>query len=379
MKFPRLTGSRLQLADACPGSHALPWTKDTSAAAERGTSGHEFMERALTGDVTGALEVAPPEMRGRLTAVDIERLRELFDEPPHMEETFAYDLTTGEARSLGTSLGRDYSAAKDTEIVLTVDAWQGDVFGGRVYDWKFGRSFITGPRENWQVRAGAAAIARYTGAAEMRGGIVKVGEDGRLMVLVEDFGDMDLDGIEADLRRLADRVNAARLQVQAGQEPPLVLGDHCTFCPARWNCPAQARAGQALIGLATRGEALTPEKAGEAWVLMRAVRAAVEMMESTLREMAAETPIPLPNGKVLRPVESKIDVLDAVVAFGKAASDEEAAAVLRAASVTKEGLKRELGEEKASDLLARMKAAGGVHQGKRVQMRECNPPAEKSA
>lgn len=46
-------------------------------------------------------------------------------------------------------------------------------------------------------------------------------------------------------------------------------------------------------------EAITREKAGEAWVKVKQYEAALSVAKDTLRAMAIEQPIPLPNGKVL--------------------------------------------------------------------------------
>lgn len=373
--FPRVTSSKLYLAEICPGSHAFPHQREASAAATKGTKGHSFLERVLLGDLEGARELAPEELRDRLDGIDLPRLRELFGTfTPKIEQAFAYHARSDVARVLGAQMERDYSKATSDEIPGTADAWAGDDSWAVVVDWKFGRSFVAHPRENWQVKLFVVAIARVTGADQVRGIIGKIDEDGGARFLHEDFDTMAIDAIAHGIRRISERVRAAQMAVEDGRRPELVVGEHCGYCPARWSCPAQADAGQQLVEISSRVNELTPEAAGKAYLLTQAVSKAVDAVKKVLLKRAAAEPLPLPNGKVLKIFPERLDVLDFAVALEQATEDEKKA-VLQAADVSKAALERELGKDRAIALFERMKAANGIKDGVRLMPRQVNPPA----
>ena len=375
-----MTSSKIWLAEACPGSHAYPHQAELVAAGVTGTHGHGFLERVLLGDLDGARELAPADLRNRLDGINLTRLRELFGAfTARVEEAFAYDPRTDRARSLGLQTGRDYSKATIDEITGTVDAWAGDEGWAVVADWKFGRSFVAHPRENRQIHLFAVAAARITTAPVVRGIIGRVEEDGGSRLYHEDFDVMALDAIAHQLGRIRDRVRAAQMSVEDGRRPELVLGEHCTYCPARWSCPAQADAGQQLVELASRAKELSPEAAGKAYVLASAVERAVKAMKSVLIERAKAEPLPLPNGKFLKVFPERLDVLDLGVALdiaddGADEVGEEFEAITRAASLSKEALERELGKDAAIAFIERLKAAKGIRDGQRLMPRQVAKP-----
>lgn len=367
MSDRRITGSRLALADACPGSHALPWVGSRSKAADDGTAGHAFLERVGAGDRLGAIEALPEHMRKRCEAIDVVAMVQRFGAARY-EVTFAYDPLTDTARELGAGLDRDYSDAKPGEIVATADVIGLDATG----DFKFGQGMVLRPRENWQFKLIALANARARGDAFADSWLLKVDEDGNTLEVSDTFDAMDLDGIAAGVRDIYERVVVAQAAVKAGGTPQMVTGEHCRYCPAFASCPAQAGAGQALVALSERSEALTPQRAGEAWVLMRTVKAAVEKMEDVLRAMAEAEPLPLPNGKVLKPVVSQVEVLELEAAIENA-TPETYSQVLKAGSVTKAALERAIGKDETKALIEQMRKAGGVGYAPRTSLRECKP------
>lgn len=375
MDFPRVSSSKLGLAEQCPGSHALSHQRESSIAASRGTSGHSFLERVLLGDLEGARELAPEELRDRLDGIDLRRLQELFGtHVPRIEETFAYDPRKDRARILGAQLGRDYGKATIDEIPGTTDAWAGDDAWAVTVDWKFGRSFVAHPRENRQIHLFVVAIARITKAEQVRGIIGKIEEDGGTRFLFEDFDTIAIDAIAHGIRRIAERVRAAQMAVEDGRRPELIVGEHCGYCPARWRCPAQAEAGQQLVEISKRAKELTPTAAGEAYELVKAVEKAVEAVKKVLVERAKAEPLPLPDGKFLKICPERLEVLDASVALAQASDEKERDAIARAADLSKAAVERELGKDAAIALLERMKAANGIKDGQRLMPRRVKQP-----
>lgn len=374
MTARRITASRLGLAASCPGSHALPWTRTISEASTAGTKAHSFMERAFAGDVAGALELAPDELKGRLEAVDLERLAKLFPSRPSVEIPLAWDPETDAARELPSEGGhRDYSSATPGEITGTVDV---AAAGARIVvgvDWKFGRSYVPSPRENLQVKFAVVALARVHQADEAIGAIVKIDEDGKARVFDARFDEIAIDAAASEIRRVARRVRAAQVAAEDGRTPELVVGEHCGYCPARWSCPEQVSAAQSLVKIGERAKELTPEKAGEAWVLAKAVLKAAEQVLAVVGDMAAEAPVPLPDGKVLKQVTQHIEVLDLEVALAEAEDGQQREAIVRAASISKKSLEEELGAAGTKALVERMRKSNGVGSAPRVQLRSVNP------
>lgn len=377
--FPRITSSKLYLAELCPGSHALPHQRESSAAANTGTKGHSFLERVLLGDLEGARELAPDELKDRLDGIDLKRLVELFGTfEPNVEQAFAYNPREDQARVLGERMERDYSKVTSDEIAGTADGWSGDSSWAVVADWKFGRSYVAHPRENWQVKFFVVSISRITGAEVVRGIIGKVDEDGGTKFFFEDFDTMAIDAIAHGIRRIEQRVRASQMAVEDGRRPELVVGEHCGYCPARWACPAIADAGQQLVALEARAAALTPEAAGFAYLQVQAVMKAGEAVKKVLLSRAKAEPLPLPNGKVLKIFPERLDVLDFAVALEQA-TEAEKSAVMKAADISKAALERELGKDASIALFERMKSANGIKDGVRLMPRQVNPPAPPEA
>lgn len=361
----RLTASHLDLAAACPASHHLPWQKDTSEAAQNGTARHAFLERAVSGDREGALELLREDLRGRMSRVDIEAILSSLPGPPLAEVALAYDPATDMARELATDGHRDYSLAKPNEIVGTVDLLAANESVGTVLDYKTGAAWVDGARDSLQIRFAAVALSRHAGVDVVNAAVAKIGEDGETLLLKATFDEIDLAAGAHELAELQARV-------QSSGPDDTVLGPHCRYCPARASCPAQAKAAQQLIEISARSATLTPETAALAWTLMKAVGGAVDTVKDALRAwVRTGGEIRLPNGKKVGFVEQPRESLVLEAAIQQANElDMNIGSVLAASTLSKAAIREHLGPEKGERLIAAIQKAHGTRTAVVEQMRE---------
>jgi hypothetical protein len=329
----RITASRLDLAATCPGSHALPWVGSVSDAATNGTEVHAFTERALLGDVAGALEMVPENLRHRCAEIDVPRLRAMFGPDLRAEVKVAYDPIEDRAVEIEAPGTRDYESAPEGWITGTIDALSLDPVV--VADWKSGKSWHKRPRENWQIRFAAVAASRLSGNLDngATGIVGKILDDGGLYPVADPFDEFDLDAAAVGLKAVATGVRQAQADVAASRLPRLVTGQHCRFCPAFASCPAQVGAAQAMVPLSQRLATLTPAEAGELVPQVLAAEAAVAKAKEALQELARREPLPLPNGKVWVPLEQEATEIDPTHAV-KALVAEGVPLAIAASSVT---------------------------------------------
>ena len=102
----------------------------------------------------------------------------------------------------------------------------------------------------------------------------------------------------------------ARIVAASGSGSPK-MGSHCKYCPAMVSCPAHRATLAAMLDVGVAVEQMTPELVGEAWTKLKAIESMAERVDFAIRERARREPIPLPNGKHLRLVESSRTSQDA--------------------------------------------------------------------
>ena len=296
-------------AEACPPSHVLPRVLVTSDAADIGTDIHGFL-KVVAADPAArslALERLPPELRDRCAAIDVASALHGL-ENVRTETAYAVDVESGAVRFLGQDLGRQYPELAPTEVcgALDVDADAGDVVVA--VDWKTGRGEVTPPEENLQVGIQAYAIAKHRGASSAIGRLAFIDEDGGVTPVEHHFNALDLQRLLERWRNAVRRVHEAAAQHVEGKMPTVRAGTWCGYCPARPHCPAIVAFAKIMLGELEADrvglEMLTPERQGEAWLRAKtAVKLAEDVLEG-LRTIAKDEPIPLPDGKEVRPVMS---------------------------------------------------------------------------
>lgn len=316
MRTPRglPTASRLQLALACPASQALGQVDTAWAAGDAGTERHA----ALAHIVGGAPATEPSDAtRDWLMGLDDEHLAPLLG--ARDEVTLGWDLEHDAGRELGQRLERAYSMAGPREYVGTADYLRVADGVAMVVDLKTGHADVPHPSRNAQLRFLALAACRAHGVSSARVGILHAPEGRTAWWQWADVDAFELEVIAADLRSLAQRIDYARRDAAKGMTPWLRVGEHCTYCPARFECPARTAMARAL----------TSDTVGEDWkrgldddataarclARWQAARKVVDEVGKALHARAKERPITLDDGQAWGPVESQREVIDAAKAW----------------------------------------------------------------
>lgn len=165
-----------------------------------------------------------------------------------------------------------------------------------VADWKSGDPEYAEPSQWWQLEAYAVAAARMFGRKRARASLcyVRLGDDG--------WSHLDVDPDEAE-PRLAAVVGDALEQVGIAQERRSYrTGSHCTFCPARFTCPARTVELRTFAALApSHTWELTAENAAQVLERARAIERVTAAAKDAVKEyVRAHGPVPAGEGKELR-------------------------------------------------------------------------------
>jgi hypothetical protein len=313
------TGSHIVRARHCPGSFALPTVREPPTdATARGIAGHRYLEAVGRGTShSDVLATISSEYHEDCEAIDRDGLPLGADY--RQEVTFALDLETGSARELGDGLARDYSSARPSEIIGTIDV----TARGRpaVYDYKFDGFDSTSDHIeiNDQVRFAALCAARVMGADSAEGTLIHIRSDGSHWPETKTFDALDLDIFEGELKAIVTRVRAAQETASRGVVPDVTRGEWCRWCPAAQACPAITGLIRAVADAPTATaddllSAITPATAGRAYKRLREVEDVVKRVRNALYLYASERDIDLGDGRVYGAVRSDRMTIDARVA-----------------------------------------------------------------
>lgn len=278
----------------------VQWQHTSSAAAESGSRVHAQVAHMLEPDVAPAAgsDVTDDERAAATHGVTaICALAADAVTAIRTEMAFSWQASTDSAKLLGCHIGRAYPA--DGGWHGSADAiWlDGDVV--HVVDLKTGLSTRVEQADgNEQLATLALAAARATGATRARVHLVFASPTGA-RTESHDLDGMDLDAHAARLREL--ETSLAR-EAQAGTARA-VSGDHCTYCPARTQCPETSAATAELAKVdAPRFDLSTPAGIVRARALLRSVRDAADQVDDAIRAMVRDAggTLSLGNGKALR-------------------------------------------------------------------------------
>jgi hypothetical protein len=289
----------------------LPAVRQTSAYAEDGTAIHAFLERVAVDRSAHAeaLAALPIELRARCEAIDVSFLFEGL-ESVRTEVAFAIDVRDGLTREIACPQARDYGELGEWEIAGTADFVAVRTGDGTpvVGDFKTGPNGADRPREHAQVRAQAYAWAQLCGETACDARIVLIDEGGACRVLRDEFDVFDqvatLDALQVTLAR----VRASESLVAVGGTPHVATGSHCQYCPAWTACPSHVALARRLVPTLTeldeRLALMSPVDAGRAYDVAQRAQRLVSHVLDELKARARQEPLPLPDGKVLRPSKS---------------------------------------------------------------------------
>jgi hypothetical protein len=235
----------------------------------------------------------------------------------------------------------------------------------RVIDYKAGYLDVPPPEKNWQMKTLGLYASRVFSADEVTVEVWKLRDDGQWTKLRHTFDAFDIDAIAAEERdRLwkLDAVRKGRIALQ------LVEGDHCAtqYCPSLTFCPAKKELAQsmAMVAYGTGSPAIfTPEEQGIAWDMISRAQVVIDRVRASLEDIAAVTPIPLPDGRTLALTEETREyVVGAVVrdVVTERYGAEIAAKVCETkVSSSKAAISRELGKE-AKGIMEEIRRRGGA-------------------
>lgn len=384
VKRQQLSASKLAMASECPGSMALPaFSVASSKWARRGTAIHKFIDQTFkTGDKDAALKALPTddlrELCGKINVDDLAEFCGAAAGEVLTEVSVAWDPVAKKGRFLESAGARDYSDAKPGEIPGQVDLVvpPADTIL-RFADWKTGYVTVDGPDDNSQMQLYALALASAYRVDRVEGMVVQINSEGDPWIQRATFDDVDLMAIAEEVRRAHAAVQAAIAAFAAGQVPEIRVGPWCDYCEAFPMCPRQAAAGQALIDWSERHWELTPDRAGEAWLLAKAVQSAADKVLEVIRDMAMRAPVPLPGGKELRPVEVPRESINGKITRDVLEEMGKGAGFFAAATISKAALARTFGEPLAAEILGRVRDRKGATTSSFVQLKALKVPKAK--
>lgn len=299
----RHTASGLAREGLCIASTVLPRTQSTgNRYSRKGSVWHDFLKNVNTGGRETALKTAPAEWSDRLKAIDLQGLP--VDPSAYAAEVaFAYSSATGKARELGRGLSREEAyklAREDEDVVGTSDVVGVTETQVVIIDWKSGWTDY-GPVEAFlQLLTYAVLAARAYGKDEAVVGIIRLKDDGSSYWQTATLDVFALDDAEDRIRKVVTRAKVAE---GSGEVPEPVEGEHCRYCPAFAHCPAKARIIHMASDVESLAQPLTPETAVQAWERIQLVKKVLERVEDAVKEYARDTPLTLPDGRILGSVE----------------------------------------------------------------------------
>lgn len=307
------TASGLDRAAACPASCVLPQAKEPPTdASDFGVKVHAFLALARESSFDAALAMQAIEEPHYNFCSQIP-----WDQLPQggrAEVAFAFNFVTGEGRELGVlKSARDYKIDQTCEIAGTADlvGLVGDSV--HIYDWKTGYRALTPAKQAWQLKLLALAASRAYNVSSADVAFLRLGDEGKLFPDRASFDAFDLMRIEQDLVELMARLEETAARADAGEQLDVAMGDHCHYCSAKPHCPGQTSAALAIAGFKQPAE-LTPEIAGQAYILIKQYTDILERAERQIREFAKAHPVPLPGGKELRLVDWPVTKVDYTLA-----------------------------------------------------------------
>ncbi len=250
------SAGKLELAEICAGSAAYPQIGTIGLPAALGSAKHKFMERAARQGQDVAYDDLSDDAEIKEWAEMVKVDQVISKIIPwdwqvselQTEVKFLMDWRTGQSKVVEDFSDRaDHVAGIIDLMALPNMEDDGPPIAA---DYKTGRqqpTYLSGPEENLQVRTYGKAATDCVDAEEVIVKIVHLDEEGRERIWKAPMMTVELHGFPAQLRSIMDRVIKARHKVENDELPTLVVGEHCTFCPALVSCPANNATTVAVI------------------------------------------------------------------------------------------------------------------------------------
>ncbi len=372
------SAGKLELAETCPGSAAYPQIGTIGLPAALGSAKHKFLQHAaLNGQFTALDDLdddATIKEWAELVKVDqmISRIVPWDWQVDELktEVKFLMEWRTGKSWLVDNWDDRkDHIAGVIDLMALPLVEDDGPPVAS---DYKTGRQqpmYLSGPGENLQVRTYGKAATDCVDAEEVIVKIVHLDEDGRDRIWKAPMMTVELHGFPAQLRAIMDRVIKARHSVENGELPALVVGEHCTFCPAIDSCPAtNAKAVAVLeqkdpiIKRLLKGEKLTNDEIVKTFHSLKVLSKIVDESGKALtRLLDKRGAIPTGDGKEVYIQErSQSRLVSKVFLDALANSGMEPREFFHLMSISKSKINANFGTETSKEILAYMKSNKGI-------------------
>lgn len=332
-----VTISQLDRLAICPAGASMRQvvTHRPEAETARGTAWHAFLEDVvLVGREAALQRHAESEWFAEFEGANLDDLPQV-QAAGLAELPMALDPEAETARALGRngSQGRRAYGVGPGEVPGTPD-WFAPLDDGSalVLDLKTGWGPLAHPADSLQLLGYALGAASILEVDEVTVGFMR-GPDSA--------GEFRLSTARLDSFALAsgwDRLRTILRRVADGPLSPLVLGQHCRYCPAALVCPAQA----SLLRELAQGELhVDPAKPALAYELVKTAEQTVKRARERLDDLARQMPIQLQDGRTYGEVLVEREHFDAAKAEVLLAGHPLESAVERAApKLSKESLNR---------------------------------------
>jgi hypothetical protein len=295
----------------CPASAVLPSATRVLKVGRRGTDIHGHCQRvANVMPVMQSLLLVPAEVRPTCAGIDFQRIWGDLDQV-RAEVAYALNARTDEVRELGVNIGRAYPDLGPDWVYGTVDL-EGCRIDGvwAVPDLKTGFLEVDDPEENFQLAFGARVVSLRHDADEIDSRVINIRTDGSIYTQLGNFNRMSLDEWGDRFIEIVDGVAQAKVDYDRSGRADVSEGKWCRYCPALTACPAKTSMAKAMLPtlqeVSARLGSMTLEERGRAYEIAHdKAKPMLETILDSIKSMAVQEAIPLPNGKVLAPTYQK--------------------------------------------------------------------------
>jgi hypothetical protein len=309
------TASSLERAMNCPASCVLQEVGHPAGeAAAFGQEVHTYLERVPQVGQETALESVPEQYRVYCESLPLDRLP--IQPGKFLQEVaFAVNVDTGEAKELGRSIGRNYPRLPGRWCYGTADVVsQLGARKGYVADYKTGaEANVPTPEKNPQLLTLAYAASMVYGWDECNSELFFL-RDSSVWPKKATYSDLDLAAHFSELQKLFDRIDKLDSNANA---PACCEGHWCRWCSSFKLCPAKTRLASAIVTGDDERLVLRLDKdtIPVIWERLEAAQAVLDAIRGACQSFAQVQPVPLPDGRVFGPKESKIEHLDGDASF----------------------------------------------------------------
>lgn len=324
MEIVKVSGSTLDRVVRCQASAALPQIVDQddtkpNQRRDEGIAVDKFIERvSKVGRDAALLEV---DVQYRDICADVQIAKLTAQLRMSHQVTFVYNWRDDTSRIAEVIEGERVVVDRTCEVVFRVDVTGLAERERKVYvgDYKRVRGWLPAPEHSYQLAGGAVAAARYFNARSAFVEYIRIRDDGS----IGKFGnELDMLALDAAAEKIAATMRGAmelRERVIGGLVPNVTEGGWCRYCPAKQHCPAKTALARHVLTDPVPVPytiPLTPERAREAYVLLKKAKDAIKTVESAIHAYVKFEPIFLGEdedgserwfGELSRPGDEKLD------------------------------------------------------------------------